>query len=659
MSAPRDLSTLLARLDPTADVAARHVWLIQLFDWLRGDRSTPGAAAARVGLLLDAIDARPALRAQAQAWWAVFIRDVDLTTLLADYGFAPRTAFLSELTDRMRRKLLPGTPETTDASELFRMVLPGDFDAHWIALLDEAALARIGAVLADAPIDTPATDAPRWRHTVMDAVTYCSSQVVAAGFSPELRLRMSDAARVARPFHALMAELDDLRDAMFRVPVDEAELQAAFIAFRDRLDACRAGASSVYTHLEDHGISVGLVFRVRQLRERVLRIRELLDCVMSPAPHASVARLVGRLVAAGGERNSLRALVATNSSMLAAKVTERSAEAGEHYITRDRGAYLQMVRKAAGGGALTAITVLLKFGILALGLSAFWAGLGSGLMYAASFVAIQLLHLTLATKQPAMTAPAMAAKLRDLKAVGAVDDFVDEVTHLVRSQVAAVFGNVGTVVPVMLAIGAGTEWALGRPLIDAAHAREVLHGLSLAGPTLFYAGFTGLLLFAASIVAGWTENAFVLHRLDSAMRYNPRIGAVLGAERARRWADFMRTHISGFASNISLGLMLGLVPAFAAFFGLGLDVRHVTLSAGQIGAAAASLGPAVLHEPALWWAVAAVPAIGALNVGVSFYFAFRLALRAHSVSGLDRARIRHAIWARVRSRPASFFIPSR
>lgn len=655
MSAPRDLSTLLARLDPTAGVAARHVWLIELFDWLRGDRSTPNAAAARVGLLLDAIDSRPALRAQAQAWWATFIRDVDLTTLLADYGFAPRTAFLSELTERLRRKLLPGTPETTDASELFRMVLPGDFDARWIALLDDAALARIGALLADAP----ASDAPRWRHTVMDAVTYCSSQVVAAGFSPELRLRMSDAARTARPFHALMAELDDLRDAMFREPVDEAGLQAAFIAFRDRLDACRAAAASVYTHLEDHGISVGLVFRVRQLRERVLRIRELLDCLMAPAPHASVARLVGRLVAAGGERNSLRALVATNSSMLAAKVTERSAEAGEHYITRDRGAYVQMVRKAAGGGALTAITVLLKFAILALGLSAFWAGLGSGLMYAASFVAIQLLHLTLATKQPAMTAPAMAAKLRDLKADGAVDDFVDEVTHLVRSQVAAVFGNVGMVVPVMLAIGAGTQWALGRPLIDAAHAREVLHGLTLAGPTLLYAGFTGLLLFAASIVAGWTENAFVLHRLDSAMRYNPRIGAVLGAERARRWADFMRTHISGFASNISLGLMLGLVPAFAAFFGLGLDVRHVTLSAGQIGAAAASLGPAVLHEPALWWAVAAVPAIGALNVGVSFYFAFRLALRAHSVSGLDRARIRHAIWARVRSRPASFFIPSR
>jgi len=51
--------------------------------------------------------------------------------------------------------------------------------------------------------------------------------------------------------------------------------------------------------------------------------------------------------------------------------------------------------------------------------------------------------------------------------------------------------------------------------------------------------------------------------------------------------------------------------------------------------------------------------IGALNVSVSFYFAFRLALRAHSVSLDDRARIRSAIWARWRSRPVSFFLPGR
>jgi site-specific recombinase len=658
-AASRDLQGLLAGLDPTADVAQRHIWLINIFDWLRGDRASPQAAIGRVQLLLDAIEARPELRERLRAWWRVFTQAVDLTTLLADYGFAPRTAFASELGERLRRKILPGTPETTDASDLFRMVLPGVFDAGWIALLDETQLARIGALLADAALDDDG--APRWRHTVMDAVTYCSSQVVAAGFSPELRLRMStEVLGQGRPFHSLMADLDELREQMFDrpgEPRDEEALQAAFVAFRDRLDACRAGAASVYTHLEDNGISVGLVFRLRQLRERVLRIRELLDCLMAPNPAPSVARLIGRLVLAGGERNSIRALIASNSSMLAAKVTERSAETGEHYITRDRASYVQMVKKAAGGGALTAITVLLKFGIYALGLSAFWSGLGSGLMYAASFVAIQLLHLTLATKQPAMTAPAMAARLRDIDSDGAVSDFVDEVANLVRSQVAAVLGNVLVVVPAVVGIALLAQLALERPLLDAAHAAATLKSLSLAGPTALYAAITGILLFSASIVAGWTENAFVLHRMDSAMRYNPRIGAFLGAARARRWADFMRTHISGFASNISLGLMLGLLPAFAGFFGLGLDVRHVTLSAGQIAAAAASTGLGVLQQPALWWAVAAIPIIGALNVSVSFYFAFRLALRAHSVSLGDRARIRSAIWARWRSRPVSFFLP--
>ena len=103
--------------------------------------------------------------------------------------------------------------------------------------------------------------------------------------------------------------------------------------------------------------------------------------------------------------------------------------------------------------------------------------------------------------------------------------------------------------------------------------------------------------------------------------------------------------------------MLGLIPPITGFFGLELEVRHVTLSAGQLAAASAALGWEVLRQPALWWCVAAIPLIGALNLGVSFYLAFRLALQAHNVSGVDRARIRGEIWARWRSKPSSFFLP--
>jgi site-specific recombinase len=258
-----------------------------------------------------------------------------------------------------------------------------------------------------------------------------------------------------------------------------------------------------------------------------------------------------------------------------------------------------------------------------------------------------------------MTAPAMAAKLKDLDSESAVQSFVDEVTHLVRSQVAAVLGNVLVVFPAVL--GLSVLWALasGAHAISQDKALHVFESLHLLGPSVLFAALTGVLLFASSIIAGWTENWFVLHRLDSAIRYNPRITGWLGSARAARWAGFLRENISGFAANISLGFMLGLLPPFAGFFGLDLDVRHVTLSSGQMGAASAAFGLEVLHLAAFWWAAVTLPLLGALNVAVSFYLAFSLAMRAQNVSGVERSRIYTAIRARLRTAPLSFFVPVR
>ena len=339
----------------------------------------------------------------------------------------------------------------------------------------------------------------------------------------------------------------------------------------------------------------------------------------------------------------MRSLIAASSHLTAAKVAERSAESGEHYITRNSAEYREMLRKAAGGGAIVGITVWVKFLMVGLGLTAFWGGFANGVNYATSFVVIMLLHLTLATKQPAVTAPAMVAKLRDIKQPGAVRRFVDEVANLFRSQVASIVGNIGLVIPVVVLISLAMMLVTGEAMVNEAKAHQVLKDISILGPLMLFAAFTGVLLFASSIIAGWVENWYVFHNLDSAMQHNPRFTAVLGRERAARWADFMRRNISGLAANISLGFMLGLVPAFMAFFGIGLDVRHVTLSAGQVAAASMALGWNVFREAEFWWAVAGVAVIGPLNLGVSFYLAFRLALQAQNISEVNRQLIRSAI----------------
>jgi site-specific recombinase len=388
-------------------------------------------------------------------------------------------------------------------------------------------------------------------------------------------------------------------------------------------------------------------------------MERLLEAVLSPKPGPVLRRFLIELLQVSEERRSVRALFTQHYSMLARKVAERSAETGEHYITRTRGEYRAMLRSAAGGGAVMAVTTFMKFLMLGLGLPPFWGGMAAGLNYATSFVVVQWLHFTVATKQPAMTAPAMAAKLEDTRSEAGVEAFVDEVAHLIRSQVAGIVGNLLVVAPLVLAVQVASLWAFGAPLISAEKAHHVLESMTLLGPTLWYAAFTGVLLFASSIIAGWVENWFVLHRLDSALRWNPRIRARLGAQRAARWAVWWRENISGLAANISLGFMLGVVPVVASFLALPLDIRHVTLSAGQTAAAAVALGWDAVHNPQLWWCVAAVPLTGMLNVGVSFALALRVAVRSRGVRLGDRARLWQAIRRRMWRQPLSFLLPPR
>ncbi|HEV8691600.1 MAG TPA: site-specific recombinase [Ideonella sp.] len=689
-----DLSALLDAADPKASAAEQHLWLVRWLQWLRAPApahaapvqgssaiEAPAASAApwpvqRLRLCVDVVERQPELRARVGALLRSVLARLDATGLLADFGFAPRHSFVSELAERLRLTFLPGTPQTDDLGALFPQLFTGANDADWLAAVDDATAERLLAwCLPSEEATAPEAAAEReaWRHAMVESIQLLASQIRASGLSGPMRLRMDPALLTDRPFHQVVQAAEALRAGHRDGDDDNTRLQqAAYL--RAVLSACRDAAASVRSHLDEHGVSVDLVFQVDQLRERGERIEALLDCLVSdlapdtgdigPAPQARLAtelrRLLAGLARCAAERRSLTAPFRHHYALLARKVTERSAETGEHYITRTRAEYRAMLAQAAGGGAVIGLTTLLKFGLAALALSAFWAGFAAGLNYAASFALIYLLHWTVATKQPAMTAPAMAAKLEGVSASDeAVEGFVDEVAHLLRSQVAGIVGNLALVVPVVLVAQGLAWWALGAPLVGPEEAEHVLHSLDLRGATALYAAFTGVLLFAASLIAGWVENWFVFHRLDSAIAWNPRIRDRLGPERAQRWARWWRQHVSGLAANVSLGLMLGVVPVLGAFFGLPLEVRHVTLSMGQLAAALGALGPALLHEPAFWWCLASVPVVGLLNLGVSFTLAFRVALASRGLRVRDRSRLYTAMRRRWRTAPLRFFWPPR
>lgn len=649
-----DLTALLNAADPQAALAERNLWLVRLLEWLRHAPHDEGQRrprpVVRLKHLLNVLERHPE---HAQAFAGVIAsvwNDVDAVSLFAEVGFAPRMALWHEAFGRVGRRLLPGTTDTRDLAVLFELLFPDEADEDWIDAIDAELLARLSLLFADAPDDA-------WRVETRAAITVLVSSVHAAGLAGPLRVRMDELLLQDKPFHQLPAAWEAVERAL--AGDDAPALSPATQYLHVLVDHCRTAAQTVPEHLEAHGVSVDLMFSVEQLTARLDRIEALLACLLSPEPQRELLRLVAGLVRVVHERRSLRTLFARHYSLLARKVAERSAETGEHYITRTRAEYGDMLRRAAGGGAVLAATTLIKFGIGLLAFTAFWGGFWAGVNYALSFVLIHLLHWTVATKQPAMTAPALAHKLLHIDRDDGVDGFVDEVAHLVRSQVAGVIGNLCLVAPLVLGVQLLSRLAFGAPPVGEKEAHYVLHSLGLVGPSLLFAAFTGTLLFAASLIAGWVENWFVFHRLDSAIAWNPRIIATLGQARAQRWSHWWRANISGLAANVSLGLMLGLVPALFGFFSLPVEVRHVTLSTGQLAAAVGALGFGVMGSWAFWSCVICIAGIGALNVGVSFFCAFRVALRSRGIHLADRKRVYAAIRTRLRREPLSFLVPPR
>ncbi len=638
----------------------------------------------RLKHLLNMLERNPTPRARIVALLGRVWHETDLAALLADFGFTARRDLWGEVGERLALRFLPGTPDTDDGAALFQLLFTHDDDAAWLAAIDEATLARLAALLGAARDSSPAGGAKAggadtasdWRAPLLQAMTWLISAIRAAAFAPALRQRMGPELLADRPFEQLVRASEALVDAL---QADDSGDNSATTAqhataqhatyLRALLQRCRAAAASVPEHLEAHGVSVNIVFEVEQLLARCERLEALLDLALSDRPQRELQGLLVGLVQLARQRRSLRALLGRQYSLLARKMAERHAETGEHYITRSRSEYLAMLRAAAGGGLVIGGTVFAKFALLALGLAPFWGGVAAGLNYAGSFLVVHLLHWTVATKQPAMTAPAMAQKLAALQAGAsttdaaddllAVEAFVDEVTHLVRSQMAGILGNVGAVIPVVLLVQWAAWGLAGKPLVSDDTARHILHSLTLLGPTALYAAFTGVLLFASSLVAGWVENWFVYHRLDSALAHHPVSVARLGPPRAARWAAWWRRNISGLAANVSLGLLLGMVPVLMVFIGVPLDVRHVTLGTGQLMLAASTLGWGSLLEPAFWWCAAGLVATGALNLGVSFWLALKLALRSRGITLADRRRLYAAVRARLRTAPLSFLLPGR
>ncbi|MDQ3234950.1 MAG: site-specific recombinase, partial [Pseudobdellovibrionaceae bacterium] len=373
---------------------------------------------------------------------------------------------------------------------------------------------------------------------------------------------------------------------------------------------------------------------------------------------AGLKLLLSELIHAAASHRNVSSLFQGNIQLLALRVVEHAGTSGEHYITRTRKEYWHMLRSAAGGGILTVGTSWLKYAVARSKAPAFIEALAHWLNFSSSFLLMQALHFTLATKQPSMTASALAKKLSMGKGSDKGLALASEIRMIVRSQLAAAVGNIGLAIPTAFLVAWIVMKLNGKPLFTmdfAAYSVESLHPFKSL--TLLYAAMTGVLLWVSSLIAGWVENWVAFQKIPDRLRDNRRLKLAFGAHSGGYCADFLTRNISGIAGNITLGFLLAMLPFVGRIMGLPMDVRHVTLSSAQLAISVYS-GVDHLSRSAIAWAALGIICTGLLNFGVSFWLALSVATRAQRVRKTVKRAVLKQFFHLFRTQPLSFFVPT-
>ncbi len=651
----------MRRASPFASWSERANWMIDIGIWLRRPPThiRPGrdiadvvrrAKQQRTQFLLDWLDNNRDVKRIVQTTLQKTLREAVGPELFSATGLPREPAFFSELWERITRLILPKAAAKQELSVLFAAMFPDAADADWLLGLDQATLYRIWKLCADDGISHGV------QQQLDEALIYLVTMIIATGISLEFRHRLEPHMPLqATPFMALRRELEKY---LMAGPRDEAALRSV----RMLIAVCQAQTDRIYAHLDEHGVSVGLVYKVERMRAQLLRMTRLIDLRAALAAEQSsdqIHALLVDLIEAHHRRSSVHGLVSRSFSLLARKMVERNADRGEQYVARDDGGYRSIFTSAARGGAVTAITALVKAFLPVGGTARFFEGAFASMNYAAGFLAISAAGGTLAATQPAVTGPALAAKMHALDTVDGLRKLLEEIASILRSQAAAVFGNLVTVVPTMLVIAAGWLLIADVPAMQPEKAVAAIESLSLLGPTPLYAAFTGILLWLSSLAAGFADNWFALRKLCDALAHQRRLVHVFGPVRAERFARWMEARFAHIAGILSLALLMGMSPVLLQFFGMPLDVRHITLAAGTLTAAASSLGWEVLLTPAFWLAAGGILLTGVFNVGVGFACSLGLALRARGIPLRMRRIVAWAVLRRLASAPWKYLFPER
>ncbi len=656
-------SVLAGFREPDAD----SLTLIRrLVFFLRPQGTHDDQSNARYAAMLDVLEADAGLRDAFRHHLLRFIADRWAVTFFTDSGILPGTGFFSEWWRILVHRILPAVPDERRLNDCLGIVFDHADDWLWLEQLPAAHAERFWAMLLPSS-HGPAPEVRALIEQMLDAMLLLAHRISGLGVDSELMRATPDFESHLPRFVSLSAEALDFVNALratLDVPEQEGDDGSQLLVIidqcQDTLERIRKRALTVGTSLR---LSYQLA-RGTQSLERLSDLTEILRLIQArnagAAACATWSEFARRALVSENRRNSLGAYVGQLSRLMAMRVTENAASSGEHYICSTKSEYRGMWLSAAGAGVFISIMALLK--IFASGLHAplFVEAILYSLIYGVGFVVIYLLGMTVATKQPAMTAQTLASLLDDVRPTRSADleRLVDVVAAVSRSQLAAIFGNVLVAVPVALLIGAAFYLVTGAMPVSTEKAAYLLADLDLLSWALPHAAIAGIYLYLSGLLTGYFDNYAAYAGIG------PRVGrlrwvrGLLGKRRATAFGDYVQERLGGIMGNFLFGCMLGSTGVIGTILGLPLDIRHIAFSSANLGYA--MIGSQFhLTASTIVLAGIGVAAIGFTNLLVSFTLALRTAMRARDIRFEHWGTLLGALGRRLYRQPHHFLLPPR
>lgn len=660
-----EIKRILQQITALSDVPEPSI-LKRLIDELRVTDKEPALANQNIQTLIDILRQHPEYSDGLASFVLKLIIEYRQIALYTDTGIMSDQGFFSSFRRLVGHRFLPILPQDDSVVELVGYLFDKRTDERWLANIDKEKWDILVELLKvkDNHLNLVATV----KNSILNAIIILSYRVTGIGLHPDLmeaypQILNYSASFVAQNQEAVLFvnqyrqahELDTLTDTTPEKAVDPAPLLVM-------LEQCEDIVATVRKRIYKTGISIRLTNMMLRLDQSLARIRVLTELVTNDLEKRdrAIINLIQTIITTANQRYSIGYLIDNNTKLLSRKVTENASRVGEHYISTDKTGYRKMFKKASIGGFIIAFMATLKILAYHLALAPMGRAFINSMIYGLGFVFIHIVHGTVATKQPAMTAAAIASTISDGsgKKSHQLTKLSELVVDILRTQFIAIMGNVLLAIPVALIISFAWLQYTGVSMIDTEKAEHLLHDLnpftSLALP---HAAIAGVYLFLSGLIAGYYDNLAVYNNIGARIRRHRLLQFLLPKTWLSRLGGFIEANLGAIMGNFLFGVFLGSTATIGYLFGLPLDIRHIAFASANFAHGIFNVSADDISWSVIFLSILGVALIGIVNLMVSFSLALFVALRSKEVRFFEWGRLTKLIFGHIISHPSDFFWP--